>query len=40
MYLIINLAIGGNWPGNPDSLTPFPSSFDIDYVKAYSKIGG
>lgn len=40
MYLIINLAIGGNWPGKPNSLTPFPSSLDIDYVKVYKKIGG
>ena len=35
MYLIANLAIGGTFPGNPDSSTPFPSSLDIDYIRAY-----
>lgn len=35
MYLIFNTAIGGSWPGNPDSTTPFPQSFDIDYVRVY-----
>ncbi|HAQ07818.1 MAG TPA: laminarinase [Bacillus bacterium] len=37
MYLIINLAIGGNWPGNPDKKTVFPAEFSIDYVKIYQK---
>lgn len=35
MYLILNTAIGGSWPGNPDATTPFPQSFDIDYVRVY-----
>jgi beta-glucanase (GH16 family) len=35
MYLIINLAVGGDWPGNPDSKTKFPAYFDIDYVRIY-----
>lgn len=35
MYLIFNTAIGGSWPGNPDATTPFPQSFDIDYVRVY-----
>ncbi|WP_338470929.1 glycoside hydrolase family 16 protein [Niallia sp. XMNu-256] len=38
MYLIINLAIGGDWPGDPNHLTAFPSSFDIDFVKVYEKV--
>lgn len=29
MYLIINQAIGGTWPGNPDASTEFPSKFEI-----------
>ena len=33
MYLVANLAVGGDWPGPPDSATRFPSSFDIDWVK-------
>lgn len=35
MYLIINLAIGGIWPGDPNSNTIFPSEFIIDYVRVY-----
>ncbi|MET3726820.1 beta-glucanase (GH16 family) [Fictibacillus halophilus] len=35
MYLILNLAVGGNWPGNPDQNTLFPASMDVDYVKIY-----
>ena len=33
MCLAFNLALGGRWPGNPDSTTPFPSKMDIDYVR-------
>ena len=32
MYLLANLAVGGSWPGPPDAATPFPSSYDIDYI--------
>jgi beta-glucanase (GH16 family) len=39
MYVILNLAVGGNWPGNPDDSTPFPSSFEIDYVRVYQHKG-
>lgn len=38
MYLIANLAVGGNWPGAPDGNTVFPAEFEIDYIRAYSKI--
>ncbi len=34
-YMIINLAVGGNWPGSPDATTVFPQSFQIDYVRLY-----
>jgi beta-glucanase (GH16 family) len=40
MYLIANLAIGGNWPGSPDSSTVFPSTLDIDYIRAWQKSAG
>jgi beta-glucanase (GH16 family) len=33
MYLLINLAVGGDWPGNPNSKTLFPSTFQVDYVR-------
>lgn len=36
MYLIIQLAVGGYWPGNPNSETVFPAHMDIDFVRVYS----
>lgn len=39
MYLYINTAIGGNWPGSPDHTTQFPTLFEIDYVRVYQKDG-
>nr|MBC8469219.1 glycoside hydrolase family 16 protein [Planctomycetota bacterium] len=34
-FFILNLAIGGDWPGYPDGSTPFPQTMYIDYVRAY-----
>jgi F5/8 type C domain-containing protein/glycosyl hydrolase family 16 len=34
-YLILNLAVGGDWPGPPDASTPFPSRMYVDYVRVY-----
>lgn len=39
MYMIANLAVGGNWGGNPDETTRFPASLVIDYIRAYERIG-
>ncbi len=37
-YLILNLAVGGNWPGNPDESTNIKdAAFLVDYVKVYQK---
>jgi beta-glucanase (GH16 family) len=36
MYMLMTLDVGGSWPGQPNSSTPFPASFKIDYVRAYS----
>ena len=33
-FLILNLAIGGDWPGDPDN-SIFPVTFEIDYVRVY-----
>ncbi|GAA0720943.1 hypothetical protein GCM10008905_10750 [Clostridium malenominatum] len=33
MYIIINQAVGGNWPGSPDDKTLFPSSFIVKASK-------
>lgn len=39
-YMIINTAVGGNWPGNPDATTVFPQSHVVDWVRAYRRDGG
>ena len=36
-HIILNLAIGGQWPGNPDSSTEFPKYMYVDYVRVYQK---
>jgi beta-glucanase (GH16 family) len=36
MWMLINLAVGGEWPGEPDSSTKFPGDMRINYVKAYA----
>jgi beta-glucanase (GH16 family)/Ca2+-binding RTX toxin-like protein len=36
MYILANLAVGGNWPGAPFPDTEFPAHLDIDYIRAYS----
>lgn len=35
-FFILNLAVGGSWPGSPDSTTPFPSATLVDYVRVYA----
>jgi beta-glucanase (GH16 family) len=35
-YLLLNLAVGGTWPGDPDATTEFPATMKIDYVRAYA----
>lgn len=37
MYLLVNLAIGGNLPGNPNASTVFPQSMLVDWVRAYMR---
>ena len=37
-YIILNLAVGGSWVGNPDDTTNFDNNpYVIDYVKVYQK---
>ncbi len=37
-YIILNLAVGGNWPGNPDETTDIDNAaLMVDYVKVYQK---
>jgi beta-glucanase (GH16 family) len=35
-FVLLNLAVGGTWPGSPDSTTVFPSEMLVDYVRIYS----
>lgn len=34
-HLILNVAVGGNWPGSPDETTVFPQRMEVDYVRVY-----
>jgi beta-glucanase (GH16 family) len=36
-FLLVNLAIGGDWPGSPDESTQFPQEMQVDYVRAYAR---
>ncbi len=36
-FFIFNLAVGGNWPGPPDSTTVFPQQMVVDYVRVFQK---
>jgi len=38
-FLILNLAVGGAWPGHPDATTKFPQSMAVDYVRVYKNVG-
>jgi beta-glucanase (GH16 family) len=35
-YILLNLAVGGSWPGNPNSTSVFPSTMLVDYVRIYA----
>ena len=36
-FLLLNLAVGGGWPGNPDRTTTFPQMMLVDYVRVYRR---
>ena len=36
-FIILNVAVGGDWPGSPDNTTVFPQQMVIDYVRVYTK---
>lgn len=38
-FLLLNVAVGGAWPGNPDATTIFPQKMLVDYVRVYRKRG-
>ncbi len=36
-HLLLNIAVGGNLPGNPDASTKFPQQMTVDYVRVYQR---
>lgn len=34
-YILVNIAVGGGWPGNPDETTIFPQKYYIDWIRYY-----
>jgi beta-glucanase (GH16 family) len=39
-FILLNVAVGGTWPGSPDGSTSFPQQMVVDYVHVYSSAGG
>jgi beta-glucanase (GH16 family) len=39
-YLVMNVAVGGNFPGAPNDATRFPAELLVDHVRVYEKVGG
>jgi beta-glucanase (GH16 family) len=37
-HMILNIAVGGNLPGNPDASTQFPQTMEVDYVRVYQEL--
>lgn len=35
-FLLLNLAVGGSWPGNPDTTTRFPAALTVDWVRVFA----
>jgi beta-glucanase (GH16 family) len=38
-FFILNVAVGGSWPGSPDATTVFPQEMLVDYVRVYAEPG-
>jgi beta-glucanase (GH16 family) len=36
-FLLLNVAVGGYWPGNPEASTSFPQTMLVDYVRVYRR---
>jgi beta-glucanase (GH16 family) len=36
-FIILNVAVGGDWPGPPDATSKFPQQMRVDYVRVYKK---
>ena len=38
-FILLNLAVGGQWPGDPDRTSVFPQTLTVDYVRVYRRAG-
>jgi beta-glucanase (GH16 family) len=36
-FILLNVAVGGSWPGSPDGTTVFPQTMQVDYVRVYQR---
>ncbi len=36
-FIVLNVAVGGGWPGNPDTTSVFPQTMLVDYVRVYKR---
>jgi beta-glucanase (GH16 family) len=36
-FMLLNVAVGGSWPGDPDGSTTFPQQMLVDYVRVYRR---
>jgi beta-glucanase (GH16 family) len=36
-FLLLNVAVGGYWPGNPDASSVYPQTMLVDYVRVYKR---
>jgi len=36
-HILLNVAVGGNWPGAPNASTQFPQRMDVDWVRVYQR---
>jgi hypothetical protein len=34
----MNVAVGGNYPGNPDNTSVFPTQMKVDYIRVFQEI--
>lgn len=37
-HLLLNVAVGGNWPGSPDETSVFPQEMEVDWVRVYQRV--
>jgi beta-glucanase (GH16 family) len=38
-FILLNVAVGGSWPGNPDATAQYPQTMLVDYVRVYKRSG-